>query len=118
MSSFDFEVSREQEFGFNFLDLSFEIKDNKSVEVNGSTKDEDDIDIRGKDEKSTKIALFSPFGLLAAATTVTNQMLATSAATSSGILREQASFGPLNNIFGISQSHEKTVCVDINKRNK
>lgn len=115
MRSFDFEVNREQAFGFNFKDLSFEMKDNKKVEVNGTTKDDDDIDIRGKDEKSTKIALISPFGLLA----VANPMLA-STAILNGILegQDQESSGPLSNAFGISQSHEKSVCVDINKRNK
>lgn len=53
----DFEVGQQAEAGFNFSTLSYELKVTKKVEINGSTTENDDIDIRGKDEKSCSIPL-------------------------------------------------------------
>lgn len=114
-------MSREQAVSFN--NLTFEIKDNKSVEVNGKTKDDDDIAIQGKDEKSAKVSLVSPLLATSVGALTGMSLIAVSSPFMLPVMIPLAATATLTGmILGAqepsSQTHERTICVEINKRNK
>ena len=93
-------MKREEKIDFKFWDLSIEVTDNKTMEVNGSNKNKDNVEIRAKDETTEKISLLPP---------ILNIMLP----MSGGICGKPSLFGGMSG----KTSRERSMTVDVMKKN-
>lgn len=87
-------MTREEKLGFSFWDLSFEFSDKKTMEVSGSNKSQNNVEIRARDEKKAKVCLVPILGPIV----------------------------PLigSSLFGgksANNSHERSMTVDVYKKN-